>query len=486
MNSSKRTINNKGLLTKPLRHSNGNGVQIFFIFLLVITFFSCRKDSFNISPTASLSTSTDTLFFDTVFTSIGSVTQSFKIINTNNQKLRLSQILLSGGASSPFKINIDGTSGPEAEDVEINANDSLYVFVQVNVNPSSATLPFVITDSIELNYNGNKKWVQLQAYGQNAIFLKKQVLKENTHWDNALPYVIMGGIQIDTNAILTISAGTKIYLHANAPFLVNGTLKVNGTGDEPVIFSGDRMDPDYKELPASWPGIYFRATSENNSLKHTIIKNAYQGIIAQDLSSTPNPKLNLSQCIIDNIYDAGILGINTNIYADNCLISNCGSNVSLFLGGDYHFINCTIASYNTAYITHKNPILQLSDSYTEGGSTYNASLNAFFQNCILWGDGGTVDDEIAITKQGSFNFSVSFDHVLYKAKDEINNASFVSSIKNTNPMFDSINVSRNIYDFHFNNNPTSPAVNAGVATPFLYDLDGKLRDAMPDIGCYER
>lgn len=458
----------------------------FSILFLVVIFISCHKDSFNTSPSASLNTSTDTLFFDTVFTSIGSVTQSFKILNTNNQKLRLSKIMLSGGSSSPFKINIDGTPGPEADNIEINAGDSIYIFVQVNVNPSSSTLPFVLNDSIQLNYNGNKKWVQLQAYGQNAVFLKKQQLTGNITWSNTLPYVIMGGIQIDTNAVLTISAGTKIFLHADAPFLVDGTLKVNGTGGEPVIFSGDRMDPDYIDLPASWPGIYFRTASENNFLKHTIIKNAYQGIIAQNLSSTPNPKLNLSQCIIDNIYDAGILGLNTNINADNCLISNCGSNLSFFLGGDYRFINCTITSYNTAYITHKNPVLQLSDSYTEGGNTYSASLNAFFQNCIFWGDGGTVDDEITISKQALDNFSVSFDHIIYKAKNEIKNATFTSSIKNANPLFDSIDVSRNIYDFHFNNHPNSPAVNAGAITPFLYDLDDKLRGTMPDIGCYEK
>jgi hypothetical protein len=53
-------------------------------------------------------------------------------------------------------------------------------------------------------------------------------------------------------------------------------------------------------------------------------------------------------------------------------------------------------------------------------------------------------------------------------------------------MFDSINISKNFFDFHLNNNPTSPAVNAGTPTPFLYDLDDKKRDANPDIGCYER
>jgi hypothetical protein len=458
----------------------------YLIFLSAVLFFSCKKDSFTTSPDATLYTSIDTLSFDTVFTTVGSVTQSFKIFNNNNEKLRLSQVKLSGGYSSPFKMNVDGTSGPEVNNVEINANDSIYVFVQVNGHTSDSTLPFILNDSIQITYNGNQKMVQLQAYGQNAIFLKNKRLTGNVNWNNKLPYVIIRGIQIDTNATLSISAGTKIFLHADAPFLVDGTLKATGTKEEPVIFSGDRLDPDYKNLPASWPGLFFRNTSENNSLKHTIIKNAYQGIIAQDLSTTTSPKIIISQCILDNIYDAGILGINSNIYADNSLISNCGSNIQLQAGGDYRFINCTIASYNTIYIIHKNPVLQLSNSITQNGSVFTAPLKAFFQNCIFWGDGGTVDNEINIDKQGTSPFSVSFDHVLYKSKDEVANATFISSLKNEDPLFDSINISKNIFDFHFNKNPASPAVNAGTTTPFVYDLDDKKRGATPDLGCYQR
>jgi hypothetical protein len=456
-----------------------------FIIFIIFIFFSCRKESFITSPDATLQTNTDTLFFDTVFTSVGSVTQSFKIFNNNNQKLRLSAVKLSGGDSSPFKINVDGTAATEVSDVEINAEDSIYVFVQVNVNPSSATLPFILSDSIQIDYNGNKKFVQLQAYGQNAIFLKNQKIKGNVIWNKTLPYVIIGGIQIDTNSTLNISEGTKIYLHADAPFLVDGTLKVNGTKDQRVIFAGDRLDEDYKDLPASWPGIYFRNTSEKNLLKYAVIKNGYQGIIAESMSAS-TPKINLSHCIIDNIYDAGVLGINTNISADNCLISNCGTNLQLQLGGDFRFINCTVVSYGTNYIMHKTPVLQLSNSITDGGTTYTSSLNALFQNCIFWGDAGNVEDEILIDKKGTDAFAATFDHVLYKAENEIANATFISSIKNQPPMFDSVDVSRNIFDFHFNNHPESAAINAGVASPFPYDLDGKLRDDMPDIGCYER
>ena len=457
----------------------------FFIFFSAIIFLSCKKESFITSADASLYTSVDTLFFDTVFTSAGSVTQSFKIFNNNNQKLRLSQVKLSGGTASPFKINIDGAAASQVNDIEINANDSLYVFVQVNVNPSGSRLPFVLSDSIQIDYNGNTQFVQLQAYGQNAIFLKNAKLTTSQTWDRTLPFVIIGGLQVDTGVLLNIAQGTKIYLHANAPFLVDGNLQVGGTKEFPVVFSGDRLDEEYKDLPGSWPGIYLRASSQNNILKHAIIKNAYQGIIVQGLSTT-GPKLTLSQCIIDNIYDAGILGINTNINADNCLITNCGSNITLNLGGNYRFTNCTVATYGNLYIAHKNPVLQIDNFLMQGGTTFTAPLNALFTNCIFWGENGNVDDEIAISKQGAGPFSVTFNHVLYKAETDPSEANFISSIKNISPAFDSINISRNIYDFHFTKSPSAPAVNAGIPTTFLYDLDGKLRDATPDIGCYER
>src|SRR5690606_32168845 len=139
---------------------------------ITLLIFSCRKDSYITSPDASLTISADTLHYDTVFTTVGSVTQTFKIINDNNQKLRLSSVKLMGGSGSNFKINIDGAAATEANNIEIEANDSIYVFVQVNVEPNTENLPFIIRDSIGVNYNGKTKWVQLEAWGQNAHFLR--------------------------------------------------------------------------------------------------------------------------------------------------------------------------------------------------------------------------------------------------------------------------------------------------------------------------
>ncbi|MCW3109197.1 MAG: hypothetical protein JWQ09_3703, partial [Segetibacter sp.] len=298
------------------------------IFLFVFIAVSCSKTSFINSPDASVNFSSDTLHFDTVFTSTGSVTQSFKIFNLNDQKLRLSNVKLMGGATSAFKINVDGTPGVSFSGIELQPNDSMYVFVSVSINPNTANLPFIVQDSIRVNYNGNNRFIQLQAFGQNANFFRNRHITKDSTWKNDLPFVILGGVTIDSNVSLTIQKGCKIYSHADAPFVVNGSLKVNGevADNSRVIFQGDRLDPDYRDLPAAWPGIFFSSSSSNNVLNYAVIKNAYQGIITE-LVVSASPKIILNQCIIDNIYDAGIISLASSITATNCLISNCGSNI---------------------------------------------------------------------------------------------------------------------------------------------------------------
>ncbi len=100
--------------------------------LFLVLIFSCRKDSFSTDPSIRLYSSVDTVHFDTVFTTTGSATQSFKIINDNAQGINISSVRLAGGTSSPFNINVDGITGPQINNIDINANDSAYVFKLLN------------------------------------------------------------------------------------------------------------------------------------------------------------------------------------------------------------------------------------------------------------------------------------------------------------------------------------------------------------------
>lgn len=461
--------------------------QLLLLSLLcVVAVFACRKNSFNTSRSALIEFSTDTLMFDTVFVSTGSITGQIKIINPNDQKLHLSAVKLMGGAQSFFHINIDGSAGPELENIDLDAGDSLYVFVAVEIDPQSANLPFVVQDSIQVAFNGTQQYIQLEAWGQNAHFLNNQVLTGNTTWDNKLPYVILGSLQVDPNAQLTIPAGCKIYFHANAPLLVAGTLLVNGDHYDStrVYFQGDRLDPPYNTFPGSWPGIIFQSTSSGNDLKYAVIKNAYQAVVAEAPPAGTTPKVLLEQCIIDNSDDAGILGVQGSLQANNCLITNCGKNIELGGGGYYIFSQCTAAAYSNNYISHTQPVLSVADEIQQGSSLVIGNMQASFTNCIFWGGNGSVTNEVAVSQQSSGSFSVNFSNCLWKEQSSPTGITSTGIIANQDPLFDSVNNATLYYDFHLQG--SSPALGAGITTGILIDLDGNLRPATnPDLGCYQ-
>jgi len=455
---------------------------------ILILFYSCKKDSFITSPDAEITISAEEIKFDTVFTTAGSITQSFKIINENDQKLRISSIKLMGGSASYFKINADGFVGPEVSDIEMEANDSVYVFVSVSINQSAANIPFIIKDSIQVNYNGTKRQVSLEAWGQNAHFFRNKKITSDEIWNNDLPYVILGSLTVDPNKKLTINKGCRIYIHADAPILVDGTLEINGDKDtvDRVQFCGDRLDEPYNDFPAGWPGIFFRSMSKDNRFNYAVIKNAYQALVVQDPSVNANPKLTLNECIVDNAYDAGIIAINSSIRARNCLVSNCGKNVILAKGGDYQFTHCTVASFSNSYILHRDPVLFVSNYILVNNIPVTANLSAAFRNCIFWGQDGTVEDEVVVAKNGNTTFNVSFNENLWKVLNTPANITSTGIINNQNPVFDSINTTKRLYSFRLKDD--SPAKNKATNAGVTIDLDGKPRPVgiAPDLGCYEK
>jgi hypothetical protein len=458
-----------------------------YLFIISTLCYSCKKDTFITTGDALLSLGVDTLHFDTVFTSVGSITQFFKIKNDNNQKLKLSEVTLKGAVASAFKINVDGNIGPSVKNIDIEANDSIYVFVSVSINPNATNLPFIIRDSIEIDYNGNQRYVQLEAWGQNAIFLRNRRITGNVTWTNALPVVILGGVQVDTTATLTIQKGCKVYLHADAPFIVDGTLKITGEKYDStrVYFNSDRLDYPYNEYPGSWPGIYFRGTSKDNVLQYAVVKNAYQGIVVEQPAINANPKVVLNECIIDNVYDAAVFAINTSLTARNCLVSNAGKNVVLVYGGNYQFTHCTIATISNNYIAHKEPVLFVSNNVKQGNNILVDNLTASFKNCIMWGQNGVVDDEVVVSKQGATTFNVTFNNCLWKAKNNPSNVTANNIVSNQDPLFDTLDVQKRMFNFRLKDG--SPALDKGITAGVLLDLDGKPRPAiLPDMGCYEK
>ena len=461
-------------------------VVSIILLAIIITFSvsSCKKDTFITSKNASLSLSSDTLYFDTVFTTTGSITGSFKIFNNNNQKLLLSNVQLMGGANSFFKLNLDGTPGTSFNNQTIAANDSLYGFVSVTISATNEDTFFIRRDSIRITYNGDTTWLQLVAYGHNANFIKTTEIKNDTTWTNKLPIVLLGDVTVDSGKTLTIQKGTNVYANAKASLIINGTLNAVGDTTNRITFRCDRLDAPYNGFPGSWPGIYFNASSANNFMQYCTILNGYNGVSVAGPAATSTPVLTLDKCIFSNIYNIAIGAGLSSINATNCLVSNCGSNINIIAGGTYTFDQCTVVSYDNSYVSHTNPVVSISNL---DASNNQYALSCTFKNSILYGFGSLVTDEIVFAKTVT-NTNVFFNNVLYKEKDDI--SAYVKfnnyCIYNQPPTFTNIDLGNLFFDFHLNTGVSNPPLKAGGNTNLLTDLDGRPRPATkPDLGCYQ-
>jgi hypothetical protein len=136
-------------------------------------------------------------------------------------------------------------------------------------------------------------------------------------------------------------------------------------------------------------------------------------------------------------------------------------------------------------------VLLLSNYINVNNIPQPAQLTASFENCIFWGEGGFLDDsdEVVISKSGNTNFNVSFNYNLWKIQKtnpaSIAGVTATGIINNMPPLFDSVNVSENYYDFHLQ--AGSPARDKGINAGVIIDLDGNSRPVgPPDLGCYEK
>lgn len=471
------------------------------LFILFTILFSCRKDRLTTDPSAKLEFSEDTVIFDTVFTSVGSVTKYLKVYNRHNRSIKISSIRLASGSASSYRMNVDGVASTSISDVTMAAKDSMWIFVEVTVNPGSATNPLIITDSILFETNGNHQDVDLAAWGQDANFYYYPLFGNFT-LDNIKPHVIYGYAIIDST--LTINAGAKVYFHKNSGMIVlsEGTLKVNGTLDNPVTFQGDRLEWSYRDIPGQWDMIWFSNLtkngnstapgSKNNEINYAIIKNANIGLrVDTNGSNWITPTLKINNSIIQNMSGLALLGQGSFIEAGNCIFANAGQYVAaLVYGGNYRFKHCTFANYWT-YEKRDNPLLFMNNYYEPGGSTIVRDLEkADFENCIIY---GANTNEIKLDNNSSGLFEYKFNYCLLKTDLNTSDASrFISIILNPSqvlvdgqlhdPVFKEVTEN----DYHLFGQ--SAAINRGsfiLMENLSTDHDGKARDSQPDLGAFE-
>jgi len=468
---------------------------LMLILIPAVLFFSCQPErNFIEDSNAHLEFTVDTLFFDTVFTTIGTATRAFKVKNPHKQFIRIDDIELAGGAFSVFRINVDGTSGLRFSDLELAPHDSMYVFVEATLDPNGSDEILRIQDSIVFQANGNIQDIDLMAWGQDVHMIGGEVIDQSTNWPADKPYLIIDYLYVDSLATLSIDPGVKVYLHKDALIYVDGSLQVNGTLEDPVWFGGDRLEEFYKHLPGQWGLIYLSGSSFDNRISHTEIWN---GTIGIQITATPEsglmPDLQIDNTLINRMSYNGIYALNAAVSGSNLVVGDCGgSSLALVYGGDYQFTHCTFANYwPNGFSNRRLPAVLLSDYFVTNDENDIPVLypdgvfeNATFLNTIIYGSHSM---ELLIESYNNLQLNYLFDYCLTRIHEDslsyLEDPLFTNIINNEDPLFDSIPV---VYEL----DSLSPAIDAGLpahATLLPFDLNGngRLDDLAPDMGAYE-
>ena len=462
------------------------------IFLFFACLFSCEREFVYGGGQEGLVFSTDTVMFDTIFTSIGSVTQNFRIYNPYEEDLLIDDIELAGGDESSFRLNINGFAENKLKDVRIRAKDSLFIFIEVTIDPVHSNSPIVVADSVIISTRERRQSVKLIAYGQDVILLNKEWLKTQTFTKDK-PYLISDYIVVDTAQTLTIDPGARLYFQKDASLLVLGTLIVNGTKDEPVLFATHRLEEWYQDKPGQWGYIHLLPGSRGTTIDYAIIRNGIMGILADSVGLENGEPLEINNTKIEHISSFGLLAQSAGMKVTNTLFGDCGTHsMAITVGGEYEFVHCTFANYFD-WTFRSTPAVFINNYYMDENDNVKIVplKKASFLNCIIYGrnysevgfDLKYPDGEL-IGLQPNYLFS----SCVLKVSDDLDTSDedhFVEIIKNEDPFF------INPYEYNYQLDTLSVAKDAAdpvFAREVPYDILGvsRFEDAGPDIGLYER
>jgi hypothetical protein len=473
-------------------------LQVLLFPLLFLGLIACEDDFQSDISGNVLSFSKDTLTFDTVFTSIGSATSKMLVYNRLNKAVRIDEIRLSGGATSAFRINVDGVKSVnhDFQDIVIRAKDSLYIFVEVNINPNDENTPVLVQDSIMFIVDSKPQRVLLEAYGQDVEVLRGKVITTDTILSANKPYLVYDSIKVNPDVTLTLPAGAVFYFHHNASLFVYGNLRAEGTFDQPVTLRGDRLDKimydtpiPYKYVAGQWGGVYLLNKTGNHVLNHVDLSSGYVGLYFYNGDRNFKPSLEINNSRIHNFLLYNIVAVNGDLLVTNSEISNSGSYTVYLNGGKHAFYHCTIANFFSSSSARpvnrdNTPAVMLMDLNKA------LAMETIFKNCIIT---GTSTNELAMASKFRELYNGEFQYSYIRKPDASTLPAF-SNIRWYQQNDTVFKVSKYDYKeqiyFDFTPDSVSPArglADPAVAAQFPLDLNGRSRlaDGEPDAGAYE-
>lgn len=211
-------------------------------------------------------------------------------------------------------------------------------------------------------------------------------ITSNTTW--SVEMHLTGDVTVDNNAVLTISAGTSVYLDNNVDLVIEPGAKLiaDGTSSDPIHFK--RANPNY-----AWGQISLESSegnlldwclieggndqvyiaSKNNTISHTTIRNATNNNIetAQNQDGSGNSSADISYTLIDNAYRYGVRARYTDLDMSYTTIQNNGARGLYISFGSsiypfHHNVVTNNGGYNGVQISSGSELYLHNTGFTKG------------------------------------------------------------------------------------------------------------------------
>ncbi|WP_312306156.1 hypothetical protein [Chryseobacterium sp.] len=461
-----------------------------FSFWMLLVAVSCNKDDITFdAPSQQLSFSKDTVFCDTVYHQVRSETYVVKVYNNEDKDILIPRVNLEKGASSLYRINVDGKPGYDFKNVPLRKKDSLYIFVEIA--PEATGPEAIAEDKVVFTGPAGQQHVTLFSVVQDAEFFiqtptNPNVISSSTTWSDNKAKIIYGDLTINPSVTLDIDPGTKVYFHKNSGMKVSSgaVLNINGTLDKQVIIRGDRNDPYYDTISKNWNAIRM----ESNSILNMTHARLFGGTRGLDMRQNT---ANISNSFIHTFFEYGIYAVGSTVNASNLVMNNCGlSCVGIFKGGKHSYTHATIANYSkTMNSFDRKGIFATNEWKNDAGQTEQGALQQLnIRNSIVYSDR---DNAIHFeqTPGQQFEFLIQNCLLKYSGTSEAgfpfdNNVNVVQSIKNEDPQF----VNYFMAKMNLRVKTTSPAKGKGnttVAGNVPFDIVNVSRTTSPTLGAYQ-
>ncbi len=456
---------------------------LFAVFLAIVGLSSCIEDGFTTSPNDQPTFSVDTLNMGLIFTEQVSTTHRFIVHNRASKGLMISNISFSGDNADLFRLNIDGFSGREFSNVEIRANDSIFVLVSVTLPANEQTVPVDINASLDFQTNGVKQSVVVTATGRDVVRLRAVEFDADTRLAAGKPYQVFDSLVVKAGVTLTVDPGVEFFFHDGAYMVVRGSLRAVGAVDKEIQFAGDRTgnvagDISFDLMSRQWTGIFFTSTSHDNEMSYCHVRNTWQGVTVDGSMSETPVSLKMINTRLRNSGGYALEVYHADINAYGCEFAEAASGVVLLHGGRHVFNHCTLANYYL-FSALGGATLQFSHIDAESDdASGRPMLVADLSNTIIYGNG------VDISHGDLTGTSVYLRRCLLKSAGS-DDDNFLNCLWDTDPLYYTV---RADYYFDYRLRNESPAIAAAdpalTAAESAIDRYGLSRGAMPELGAY--